>query len=90
VAQFVSGDVAVQQSHERTIVTIEKYIEELIRLRQQFGADLEVYRSNASDSTTMRKAGLPRMHHLKKDSNVFRFRDGVDPDRLRGARVVLL
>jgi hypothetical protein len=74
---------------------IDKYIEELVKLRQAHGAELEVMRTtNAIDGAVSArvavKAGLPRLAHKQKGHTRTLFRDGQDPDRLKGDKVVVL
>jgi hypothetical protein len=74
---------------------IDKYIEEMVKLRQAHGPELEVLRSTAavdSDVSNRKaiKAGLPRIANRQIGHHRTLFRDGVDPDRLKGEKVVVI
>lgn len=66
---------------------IDRYIEILVKLRQEYGPDVQVVTSGVRCGP-FRKAESPcvRYAHTKLPKNYFL--PGQDPDRLRGERVV--
>ena len=67
---------------------IDEYIAALTKLRQTYGAKLEVLELSAMGGT-LRKATLPRIGHVQKD-NPRRLFKVSDLDRNKGDRVVLV
>lgn len=67
---------------------LQKIIDALIRLRQEYGPDLQVVQNT---SVGIRNAGLPRVRHLNKRHPKRRFFvPGSDLDQDKGDPVVLL
>jgi hypothetical protein len=64
---------------------IDKYIEEMTKLRQAHGPELEVVRTSAIG--THLKAPLPRLAWTYVGKKC-EFRPGEDPDKARGKKVV--
>lgn len=65
---------------------IDKYIEELTKLRQAHGPDLEVV--NTNDLGMLKKAPLPRIGWRNKNQPRCVFVPGSDRDANRGEKVV--
>lgn len=70
---------------------IDKYITELVKLRQTYGPNLEVVRrKDGILSTTTTKALLPRLANMRSDQPRVLFNTDNDLDKNKGERVVLL
>jgi len=65
---------------------IDRYIEELTKLRQVHGPDLQVVTNGGFGSA--RKAPLPRIRWMLLKRPTLFWLTGVDPDRERGEKVV--
>lgn len=63
---------------------IDSYIDSLRKLRQEHGADMEVYSSHGG------KAKLPRSEHFLADSRNSLFVKDVHLDKNKGVKVVIV
>lgn len=66
---------------------IDRYIELLVKLRQEHGPDLQVVTSGVRCGP-FRKAESPCARYAHKEHPKLYFLPGQDPDRLRGEKVV--
>ena len=63
---------------------IDNYINSLRKLRQEHGADMEVYAGHGG------KAKLPRIEHFVQGSRLYLFINGVHNDKDKGDKAVHL
>jgi len=68
---------------------IDKFIAELVKLRQTYGPDITVMQL-ATGTRIISKAALPRIAHAKADNPRTLFSVANDFDRNKGERIVLL
>lgn len=61
---------------------IDKYIVELQKLRALHGPDMEVLKAEGA------KAPLPRIAHMHTQHPRTFFKEGADPDKFKGRKVV--
>jgi hypothetical protein len=65
---------------------IDKYIQEMVKLRQAHGPELDVVKQ--LNGEVVGKAALPRLAHMHTKNTRTMFRDGQDEDRYKGKKVV--